>query len=471
MGIELLLLPFYSRGSGGRKREGADPWASRAGDRDHCVSQSQTLNTARLAIARPDTMTDSGPMRPSPAQQRLEAGEALTGLFQPTGANFETAGILSWDATKGAVLELADLSHPWPKDFNAELTIHGRLHAGRPVTLLHSQLRHRTALNQAARFVSHALAIGVHTDADETWVYASYCPTGLHEWYPERGFVHRSEDEHGEPRVELQQFEPRRFTVPDAEIALQLDGDWVVNFDAKWSIETAMEFIVRPHESLTIEEYWRRFRSPLLGFIIFASDRPDDLRWETFGDPESQRRIVVLRSPRKSYDREWHLTPGHFLFRAEDVGNEAEAIRRWLDVWRTSEPSLGLFCETIEQEYEFSPPRFLTLYTAAEGYWKMTKRSDEDKWKVDALARRAAIDSTITKANQQARRLIGGLRDYHAHLGLPEQWSPDEIAETTYNSTRRLHALMQACLLREIGLGTEQIGSLITTHYRNWPIP
>jgi len=404
-------------------------------------------------------------------QRGLEAGEVLTGLFQPAGADFESAGVLSWDAEQGAELRLADLSHAWPTDFDAELAVHGRLHAGVQVTLLQSRLRDLTAFNQAAKFVSDALALGAYTDSDETWEYASYCPTSLHEWYPERGFVHRSDDEHGSQRVELRQVEPKRLKVPDAAIDLQLDGDWTVNYDAKWSIETTMEFVVRPDEALTIEDYWRRFRSPLLGFTRFASNRPDDLKWEAFGTSETKRRIVVLRSPRESYERKWRLTPGRFLFRAEDIADESEVIQRWLEVWRASEPSLGLFCETIQEDSAYSPARFLTLYTAAEGYWKGTMRPGESKWKIDKLAQRADISPAVSHANKKALKLIGGLRDYHAHLTLRDNLTADEVALSTYDSTRRLHVLMQACLLRELGLESEQIESLIGRHYINWPVP
>jgi hypothetical protein len=411
-------------------------------------------------------------MRVSHAQKRLEAGEGLTGLFQPAGANFETAGILDWNAERGAELRLAALSDPWPTDFNDSLTIHGQLNGGEPVTLLRTHLREATAFNWASRFSSTILALGAHTDIDETWAYANYCPTSLHEWYPEKGFVHgHSEDDPPRPRVEMQPVEPLRISVPGAEVSLELGGYWTVSYAPKFCIETTMEFSVRPDEPLTIEDHWHQYGNPLLGFVIFASDRPDDLRWESFHKPDTKRHIVLLRSDRKSFEREWRPLPGHFLFRAEDVADEGEAIRRWLAAWRPSEPSLGLFCETIQQDSTYSPPRFLTLYTAAEGYWKGTKKPGEKNWGIDALARRAGIDPTVSKANKKARQLIGAVRKYHAHLTIPGSLTVDEIALSTFDSTRRLHVLMQACLLREIGMKTAQIESLIAARYQSWPLP
>lgn len=411
-------------------------------------------------------------MRPSVAQKSLEAGEWLTGMFRPAGAEFETAGVLRWDAEHGAELRLADLSHPWTRDFNAEMTIHGELNAGGQVTLMESRLRHATLFDQAERFSSYVLALGAYTDAGEAWAYASYCPTGLHEWVGECGFTHvRPDDEDGVPSVELRRMEPRRFAVSGAKIDLELDGDWTQRYGSKWCIESTMEFVVHPDEPLTIDSYWRQFRSPLLGFIRFATDRPDDLRWEAFGSPDAKRRIVVLRSPRESYEREWRTRPGHFLFRADEIADEGKALRNWFEVWRASEPSLGLFCETIQEDLAYSPSRFLTLFTAAEGYWEGTRREHEKKWGIDALAKRASINENVSRTDKKARALIGALRKYHAHLALPGNLTVEEIALSTFASTRRLHVLMQACLLREIGLQTEQIELLISTHYVNWRIP
>jgi hypothetical protein len=62
------------------------------------------------------------------------------------------------------------------------------------------------------------------------------------------------------------------------------------------------------------------------------------------------------------------------------------------------------------------------------------------------------------------------MREYHAHLGQPKA-SPDDTADGTFESTRRLYVLMQACLLRDCGLDTDKIEELIQLHYRSWPVP
>jgi len=56
-------------------------------------------------------------------------------------------------------------------------------------------------------------------------------------------------------------------------------------------------------------------------------------------------------------------------------------------------------------------------------------------------------------------------------LDVESNFSPDEIVSQTYQSTRRLHALLQACLLREVGIDTSNVERLLKQHYRSWPIP
>jgi hypothetical protein len=404
--------------------------------------------------------------------QRLEAGETLTGAFCPVGASFETPGILSWNSDGGAVLRLADLSDPWPRDFETRLTVHGVLHAGERVTLMHARVGEITALDKTSLLLSPLLALGAHTNLDDTWTWANYCPTGLHEWYPVKGFVHEhSEEDPPQPRVQMRPVDPLRIELPGAELLLQLNGVWTASHSPRFSFETTLKFSVRPEFPLTIDEHWSRYGNPLLGFVIFASDRPDDLSEETFYDPEGQRQIVVLRSDRRSYKREWRPLAGHFLFRSEDVPDEGEVIRRWVEVWRRSEPSLGLFCETIQQDTVYSPPRFLTLWTAAEGFWNATKRPDESRWNIPALVKRAGVDPAVSHVDRRARQLMGSLRSYHAHLTLPKSITTEDIALSTFDSTRRLHLLMQACLLRELGLPTPEIEALLQARYRSWPVP
>lgn len=419
-------------------------------------------------------------MRENRLQAELEAGDTATGLFAPVGAECETPGVLSWTAERGAQLELADLTGAWPNDFDERFTVHGSIHStGKLVTLMEARVIHMTAVNTATRIAASTLAIGEHTDSDETWAFACYAPPGLHEWFPENGLsMSHPDDDIQQVQVNWRPVAPVVVSLPDAELKLSLTNDytWRGPASPNWSIETWMQFVVKPNDPMTIRDFWREYRRPLLGFVIFAIDRPEDIPYEVFSSPDSKREIVVLRQDRKLYSYDWRPNVGHLLFRADDIADVSDAFNRWLALYKASDPSVALFCETIMQK-DYSPPRFLTLYTAAEGYWRSMRGTT---WRPRDLAKE--LDVSVSKVDKQAVALIGGLRNYHSHLDptdVEKSLEPDEVAEIapldvaihTFEATRRLQALMQACLLRDIGLDTERVEELITQHYQVWPLP
>jgi hypothetical protein len=84
----------------------------------------------------------------SALQIKLEQGRQVVGLFAPAGADFATPGVLSWSVDGGAELELVDLTHPWPTDFDGALTIHGKPRDGEAITLLDARVRSKTFRDQ-----------------------------------------------------------------------------------------------------------------------------------------------------------------------------------------------------------------------------------------------------------------------------------------------------------------------------------
>jgi ApeA-like protein len=406
-------------------------------------------------------------------QQDLEAGRTIGGVFQPAGADFGTPGVLSWSDTEGARLQLAVLDDPWPTDFNCLFTIHAHLHGyiGTRLTLMQARVVRKLFSDQSSEIVAQTVALGEHSDPDERWPVANFTPYGLHEWYPETGLSIKFRDkQHGEPQVTWKRPKPIKIPVPGASIALNPGVDWKWGFEPGWRIHTSLRYTVRPKKALTLDDYWRQYRNPLLGFVLFASDRPDDLQRESYYNARRQRQIVVLRADRKTYDYEWRPNYGHYLFKAEDVSNKVEAIQRWMTVWREAEPALGYLGEYIQGGNSYSPDRFVTLFKAAENYWRRTKRPGEKAWNLRALCARAGIQQAITHCDKDALGLMGELRNHHGHLndlGI----TPEEIADGTYVSMRRLYVVVQACLLRELGLETDRIEGLIELHYRSWPVP
>jgi hypothetical protein len=301
--------------------------------------------------------------------------------------------------------------------------------------------------------------------------YAHYRPASLHEWLPESGLTLPAlTDDHSRLVVEWNAPEQRTVDIPGGELTLRPSSDWSWSYAPDWSIETSMTFTVKADQPLTISEHWSQFCNPLLSFCIFAVDRPDDLLYESYYSPEREDQIVVLRSGREATKHEWRPTSGHYLFQATDIDDPGVALAKWFTVWGKTVPALGLLAEVIRTGNTFTVPRFLTLYTAAEGYWKNTKVG-RAAWNPGQLAKWAGVPETITGATKDALALIGASRNYHAHLEVGSRFSPEAIVDQTYQSTRRLHALLQACLLRELGIDTPNIERLLNRHYQPWPVP
>jgi hypothetical protein len=410
-------------------------------------------------------------VRRSNIQTKLEDGHRVVGMFAPAEAEYETPGVLTWTPERGAELELADLSDPWPTDFNETFVVHGRPHDGEPVTLLQAQVKARTMGHRTSELRSLTLALGAHATMEDRWLYSHYRPASLHEWLPETGLSHAEVgDRQSQLTVEWNAPELRTVALPEGELTLRPGADRPWSYAPDWRIETSMTFTAKTDAPLTITEHWRQFGSPLLSFCIFAVDRPDDLLYESYYAPDRDEQIIVLRSGQEAIQHEWRPTVGHYLFQAKDVTDPADALAKWFTVWHQTVPALGLLAEVIKMGNAFSPSRFLALFTAAEGYWRGTNVGGPG-WGIDRLAERADVPTTLTKATKDARALIGAARKYHAHLRVPEGFTTESIDDQTYQSTRRLHVLLQACLLRDVGIDTSNVERLLKQHYQCWPIP
>jgi hypothetical protein len=415
----------------------------------------------------------------------LESGEVFSGVFTIAAADVqESIGLLSWSAQGGAVLHIPELDEPWPIKFGDELTIHGMLdNPNQRVTLMPARMVQQSVFGRPTHFGATTLAIGAHTEPSATWPTAAYIPPALHEWLQENGLSkHHADDDPLRPIVEWRQPEPIVIELPGTTITLRVlaNSGWSGVASPDWTIHTYLEAAVTPDTPLTINEYWRLYGVPLLSFATFAADRSEVIPFDRFYDPSTNTGIVVLHQGREPQHRDWHTLPGHFLFRAEDVHSVADVLGKWISLSWDTTPSLALFGETINEE-AYSPSRFLTLYTAAEGYFRAV--TEGSQWKLTELVKRAGISAEVSKMSKEAISLMGALRRFHAHLNatdLEKQRDPsdqavevslEEVSDATFESTRRLQAIMQACLLRDLGFNTNEIERLITQHYQNWPLP
>lgn len=92
-----------------------------------------------------------------------------------------------------------------------------------------------------------------------------------------------------------------------------------------------------------------------------------------------------------------------------------KVIQLWVALWRQADPAFGYFGEYVKAGNTYSPDRFLTLYKAAENYWKRV--TAEPNWKLPKLRARASIQEAVSHCGNDAIALMGRLRKYHGHLG------------------------------------------------------
>jgi hypothetical protein len=366
-------------------------------------------------------------------------------MFAPAGANYETPGVLTWTTERGAELELADLSDPWPTDFSEAFVVHGQPQDGEPVTLLEALVKTRTMGDRTSKVRSPIVALGAHVTTDDLWLYSHYRPASFHEWLPETGLTLADvADYESQLRVEWNAPEQHTITIPGGELTLRQGATRRWSYAPNWNIETSLTFTVKSDIPLTIIEHRRQFCNPLLSFSIFAVDRPDDLLYESYYAPDRKKQIIVLRSGHETIQHEWRPTSDHFLFKAKDVDDPTDTLAKWFTVWHQTVPALGLFGEVINTGNVFSPSRFLTLFTAAEGYWRGTNVGGPG-WSVDRLAQRADVSITLTGATKDARALIGAARKYHAHLRVCPGWVVARVARCAFlNAMRPLASCSRA---------------------------
>lgn len=233
-------------------------------------------------------------------QRALESGEHLLGHFSPSNAELETPGVLRCSAARGAVVDLIGRSDGWPSEFGgAPFTVHGVASDGSGFSLLDTWVKTVSIGQETSRVSSSMLALGEQIDRDALWPYASYGTANLSEWRADTGLeVSRPNLRRRPHHLRLDWQPPTRDEValPDAKIvfggSMESSG---VAFAPDWSIRTWQTVGVTPTEPLTIDAAHRLYAQPLLALTTFASDRPDSLTHEVLFDPDTKRRITVLR--------------------------------------------------------------------------------------------------------------------------------------------------------------------------------
>jgi hypothetical protein len=203
---------------------------------------------------------------------------------------------------------------------------------------------------------------------------------------------------------------------------------------------------------------------PLQALVTFATDLPDAIVEEVYFDPESRVRIEVWRAGPRPTGANWR---DDLLFESADLPDFAKAIRRWWRLFGKVNPALGIYADHVNEGNSFSPARLLTVHTAISAYSDL-RHGYRDLRK---LRQYPGIDSEITGCTNRNLALVGASRNYFSHLGSPgDVFTVNEIEAETVLSTRRTAALMQSCLLRELGFTKTQIANRLRRYYGNWPL-
>jgi ApeA N-terminal domain 1 len=405
----------------------------------------------------------------SKAVAALREGRALTGYFVPRGLEAEVPGVLSWSFEGGARLDLIGDTSAWPEVGSPHFVVHGWLRDGGDVSLMHAWVKTVAMTDQVTALRSSTLALGEQVELDTRWTRAFYSTANLSEWRRDSGLAYS----HPAPRARPNHFRvdwrpPTRdeVDVPGARLIFRGTRDASVGYSADWSITTWQDLVVNPEQPLTQDDGWRRFASPLLNFMSFASDRPDGIVREILVDLEDNRRIEVWRQGQTVRPRQWQPVGG-YLFHAEHLNDYAAAINTWWALDDQLRPALGLFAEHISYGRSYSPARFLTLYTAMEAYAR--DRHGRNDFRV--LREYAGVPTEVMGCTNKALALIGASRRYFAHLGSrPDGPTVNEIEANMLLSTRRASALMQACLLRDVGFSAPEVEDMLGGYYSRWPL-
>jgi hypothetical protein len=400
-------------------------------------------------------------------QAALLGGESARGEFTVAGSKLTVAGTLAWSFKRGAILRLIGWADGWPTGFgDYSHIIHGVLDDGTNVSLLYAGLRSLSFNSNPNAYSSTTLVWGFHMTPQSMWRRGVYETANLAGWIAQNGFKpHYSDADRRVDAIQISPPAPLELRLPRSSAKLVTEHDAApFGYRADWSITARQRLVVDVRRRASLEDLHDRYAIPLQCFTTFASDRPDGLIKEVVLNPETGERAEIWRQGPRREPEPWSPVRG-YLFRAEELPRLSSALSRW---WRlhAESPALGLFADHINLGMTFSQPRFLTLHTAMEGYCRARFGRKEFKLMRDY----AATDVNAHQCSNKALKLIGMSRDYVAHL-TTDHIPAHEIIDSLPDSTRRGHALMQACLLRELGFGRRQAQRILEKHHLSWPLP
>ncbi len=403
-------------------------------------------------------------------REGLLAGEIMRGTFALRDQE-PVAGTLHWTFEDGARVDLIGDTSGWPTGFAPnDLTLHGRISENDDLTLLGARVQRVSASWRLEAMTSSVLALGAHVSRDTYWQRGIYGTTNLSEWVRDSGLMPEYDpNDRDAPTGMLWQAPTRHeFEVPRADAALAgYNHQAPIGYVRDWSIETGTQLVINSRRRQTLDQMYERYALPLLSFTAFVADRPDSLIREILLDPERNERIEVWRIGPRLEPQSWRPDK-QYLFHSDEVPRQVSTtLRKWWAMYSQLSPALDLYGEYVNGGNLYTPARFLTLYTAMEGYCSRRRVKKDFK----QMRTYAGVSDDTHGCDKKGLALLGKSRKYYAHLNELSTDEIGEIQEQTLGTTRRAAALMQACLIRELGFGPRQTERHLDEHYFNWPIP
>jgi hypothetical protein len=404
----------------------------------------------------------------------LQSETSLLGYFAPAGTEDLDPGVLRWTDSGGELKLFGEVS--WPGEVGAPTgPVHGQIDAD-DLTLLEAwKARRGIGTSHALTIRAGTLLRGGHFDSESEWSRVVLRTANLHEWIPETGITsdYSLSDDGRMQTFQLEWSPPQKWPVELNEARLTLSPCMATEFDHSpgHSLRTDYEVMVEVPKPVGLETLHRHFAQPLLCLTVLAADLPDALTLERVSADEPRRAARVFRQGARVASREWNPSQP-FLFYASDLPDLSRAFKRWFDLFERVPEALGNFAASVNEGNVYSPDRLLKVAAAAEAYHReIHHRRGRLEQRLEQLRDFAGLpaEGPFCKRNLC---LIAAGRHYHGHSGTSSYgFSAEEIVDSGFSSIRRVTALMQGCLMRELGFDATEIQERFNEHYANWPIP
>lgn len=392
----------------------------------------------------------------------------------------ETVGRLSWTDEDGAELVLLNPSADWPiRKLDDMSDVYGLLSDNTVVTLPGAAVRrysHSAMLELTLRSVT--LLLGANVEPSDVWTGLTFRTAHLHEWLARTGIQtqdRQHDDDHRVTSVSIH-------WVPPESVSLQVEGATLTlstalrapaDYSPEQEFSTSLNLRVALDQAKDLDEIERSYVRPLIVFSTVIADRWDTAIFEMVRGESVEYPVQVLRAGRIVKQREWQPGDNAYLFLAEDCKDIVGVLQNWFNLYSSAGLPLAVFAETLRSGNSYFPGRLIQLVTALQGYCD-ARLGDGGRTilaTLKALRDHAGIDPKVNKCSDENLDLLSQARNYYTHLGTRKGYSPDKLEHGLVKCCRWATALMQSCVLRELGFSVERSAELLSAHYQNWPLP